>query len=45
MPPANTGGHSYASGLGGAWNLSARLNYPAAKAGTKIARLARRRRP
>lgn len=41
-PPAGAGGHGYASGMAGAWNVYARLNYPAAPgaAGQSIARLA-----
>lgn len=39
-PPAGAGGQGYASGMPGAWNVYARLNYPAAGAGQTIARLA-----
>ncbi|CAA9390794.1 MAG: hypothetical protein AVDCRST_MAG64-1190 [uncultured Phycisphaerae bacterium] len=38
--PANARGNSYASGMGGAWSIYARLNYPAENAGARIARLA-----
>ena len=39
-PPRGAGGHTSANGHGGVWNVYARLNYPDADAGTRIARLA-----
>jgi hypothetical protein len=39
-PPRKVGGHTYANGHAGVWNVYARLNYPDANPGTRIARLA-----
>ena len=40
IPPVGAGGQSYAGGMGGAWSVFARLNYPAANAGQRIVKLA-----